>query len=289
MRTQVAGPPQAWPARLSAATTMSAAATAPGTTVSCPLPSSAKPCSSSAPARPVLSSSSYLNFVHVRSDPMPRTTLNEAQIVRAAIALLDEDGLDGLNMRSLGKRLDSAATAVYWHVGSKDNLVRLATDAVWTEITLPDLDGLDWRAAASAAATGLHRMLLDHPWLIQAMATHLLYGPNKARYDEHTLAIYEGAGLGQAAADRASAVVFMFALGTAVGAAATVSLTRRLRRDAGDPEELLRAATAEAAAVAAAHPRLRARLDTAAAEYNAAPDDSFEFGLQALLDGIAKP
>jgi hypothetical protein len=31
---------------------------------------------------------------------------------------------------------------------------------------------------------------------------------------------------------------------------------------------------------------LRARLGTAAADYGAAPDNSFEFGLQALLDGL---
>jgi hypothetical protein len=37
---------------------------------------------------------------------------------------------------------------------------------------------------------------------------------------------------------------------------------------------------------AAQFPRLRARLDTAVADYAAAPDNSFEFGLQAILDGI---
>ncbi len=33
-------------------------------------------------------------------------------------------------MRALGQRLNSAATAVYWHVGSKDNLITLAGDQV---------------------------------------------------------------------------------------------------------------------------------------------------------------
>lgn len=62
---------------------------------------------------------------------MPRNTLTADQIVQATIALLDAEGLDGLNMRSLGKRLDAAPTAMYWHVKSKDNLVRLVTDEVW--------------------------------------------------------------------------------------------------------------------------------------------------------------
>ena len=36
---------------------------------------------------------------------MPRDTLTTERIVRAAIGLLDDEGLDGLNMRSLGSRL----------------------------------------------------------------------------------------------------------------------------------------------------------------------------------------
>jgi AcrR family transcriptional regulator len=51
---------------------------------------------------------------------MPRDTLTREQIVKAAMELLDDEGLEGLNMRALGRRLGSAATAVYWHVGSKD-------------------------------------------------------------------------------------------------------------------------------------------------------------------------
>ena len=64
---------------------------------------------------------------------MPRDTLTKELIVATAIELLDSDGLEGLSMRSLGKRLNSAATAVYWHVGSKAQLIALAGDYVWSE------------------------------------------------------------------------------------------------------------------------------------------------------------
>src|SRR5437868_12795155 len=99
---------------------------------------------------------------------MPRDTLTRGQIVNAAIDLLDADGLDGLNMRALGQRLGSAATAVYWHVGSKDDLVALAGDQVWHEIALPDLTASEWRSAATALATELYALLGRHPWLLQA-------------------------------------------------------------------------------------------------------------------------
>jgi AcrR family transcriptional regulator len=217
---------------------------------------------------------------------MPRDTLTREQIVKAAIDLLDTEGLDGLNMRALGKRLGSAATAVYWHVGSKDNLIALAADQAWHEIALPGLTPAGWRAAATAMATGLHAMLTRHPWLVQAFGSQMLFGTGKARHDDHTLAIYEAAGFTGAQADQAAATVFTFVLGNALGPAATASLTRKLSRDGGNAEVLMRDSMAKAREIAAQFPRLRTRLGAAAAGYGAAPDNTFEFGLQAILDGL---
>jgi len=171
---------------------------------------------------------------------MPRDTLTREQIVRAAIDLLDTEGLEGLNMRALGNRLGSAATAVYWHVGSKDNLMALAADQAWNEIALPDLTATGWRAAATAMATSLHAMLTRHPWLVQAFGSQVLYGPGKARHDDHSLAVYEAAGFTGERADQAAATVFTYVLGNALGPAAAASLTRKLRRDGGNAEELIR-------------------------------------------------
>jgi AcrR family transcriptional regulator len=218
---------------------------------------------------------------------MPRDTLTREKIIMAAIDLLDSDGLEGLNIRALGTRLGSAATAIYWHVDSKDNLIALAADHAWNEIALPDLAVTGWRDAAAAMAAGLHAMLIRHPWLLQAFGSFLLFGPGKARHDDHTLAIYEAAGFSGAQADRAAATVFTFVLGNALGSAATTSLTRKLSRQGGDAEHLIRDHMAKATEIAARFPRLRARLDNAAADYASAPKGSFEFGLRAILDGLA--
>src|SRR5581483_10016282 len=103
-----------------------------------------------------------------------------------------------------------------------------------------------WRSAALAMAGGLHAMLVRHPWLVQAFGSHFTYGPGKARYDDHHLAVYEKAGFAGADADRASATVFIFVLGCALGPAARLSLTRRLSRDGSDAETQLGANMAEA-------------------------------------------
>jgi AcrR family transcriptional regulator len=215
-----------------------------------------------------------------------RHTLTREQIVTAAVNLLDAEGLEGLNMRALGHRLGSAATAAYWHVGSKANLIVLAGDQVWNAVALPDLSATDWRTAAKQMATDLHAMLTRHPWLVQAFSSYLMYGPGKARHDDHLLAVYEKAGFTGARADQAMATVFTFVLGNALGPAAADSLTRKLSREGGDADARIGETMAKARDVATQFPRLRARLETTGAEYGAAPENTFEFGLQAILDGL---
>jgi AcrR family transcriptional regulator len=219
---------------------------------------------------------------------MPRETLTADRIVAAAIELLDAEGLDGLNLRALGKRLGSAATAVYWHVESKDNLVRLAVDSVWSEVELPDYEAVGWRAAATTMATSMHAMLTRHPWIGQAFGSYLVYGAGKARCDDHGMAIYEHAGFSPGEADKALATVFIFVLGSALGRAAEVSLARRLRKDGQDPEQAMADTVARAAEIGMAFPRLRQRL-LAEPEpgYLDAPDDTFDYALSAILDGLA--
>lgn len=131
-------------------------------------------------------------------------------------------------------------------------------------------------------ATDLHAMLIRHPWLVQAFSALVIYGPGKARHDDHNLAVYETAGFDGAQADQAVGTVFTFVLDNALGPAAESSLTRKLGRDGG---EELRESMAKARKIAAEFPRLRARLD-APASYGAAPQDTFEFGLNTILDGL---
>jgi AcrR family transcriptional regulator len=213
-------------------------------------------------------------------------TLTRERIVAAAVELLDREGLEGLNMRALGERLGSVATAVYWHVGSKGDLIALAGDEVWSEIGLPDLAKVEWRQAATSMATGLHEMLLRHPWLVNAIGSFPVYGPAKARYNDHCIAIYEAAGFSPGRAEQAAASVFTFVLGNALGLSAAATQKRRLRRKGGKAEKHMRETMAKAREVAKRFPLLSRGADTPAGEYLAAPERTFEFGLSALLAGL---
>ncbi|MEU4701807.1 TetR/AcrR family transcriptional regulator [Nonomuraea dietziae] len=208
--------------------------------------------------------------------------LTKEQIVRAAVEVLDAEGVNGLNIRRLGTHLGSAASAMYYHVKSKDRLVVLAADHVFGEIPLPDTAS-GWREAAASLARGAYAMVVRHYWLIPAMSTHLIYGPNKARFDEQSLTIYESAGFTQADADQAAATVLMFVIGAAQGQAAQAAWQAHLRRNGADADKELQGITAEMLAVAQTLPRLRARIDSAAIT---PPGDPFEFGLHTLLSGL---
>jgi AcrR family transcriptional regulator len=211
---------------------------------------------------------------------VPRDTLTREQIVRAAVDVLDAEGITGLNMRRLGAQLGAAATAMYWHVKSKDELVVLAGDHAWSQIELPDLAATGWREAAAELARGAYAMVSRHFWLVPAMSTHLIYGPGKARYDDCCLAVYVSAGFDGAEADRAAATVLMFVLGAAQAEGSEQALRAHARRGGGD--EKLGEAMARAEAIAGEFPRLAAR-----AMPSAEVTSPFEYGLATILDGLA--
>ncbi|MEV7370835.1 hypothetical protein AB0O51_08120 [Streptomyces sp. NPDC090301] len=86
---------------------------------------------------------------------------------------------------------------------------------------------------------------------------------------------------------RADALALQLGDGGGPSAAATAALTRRIERDGGDAEEVFAATMKEAVEVGRRFPRLRSRIDAlAASDYAEAPDDTFAFGLDALLDGL---
>ena len=52
---------------------------------------------------------------------MAKRALNTEEVVRTALALLDEVGLRGFTMRALAGRLGTYPATIYWHVGTGPN------------------------------------------------------------------------------------------------------------------------------------------------------------------------
>src|SRR5919109_5379825 len=94
---------------------------------------------------------------------MPRTPLTRERVLRAAIALADESGVEALTMRRLAKELGVEAMSLYNHVANKGDLVDGMVDVVLGEVELP-ADEPDWRAAVRKCAPSFHEVLVGHPW-----------------------------------------------------------------------------------------------------------------------------
>jgi AcrR family transcriptional regulator len=214
--------------------------------------------------------------------------LSRDQIVTAAIALLDADGVEALSMRKLGAKLGAGATSLYWHVANKDQLMELVVDEAFGELDLPDPGGPDdWRSAATAAAASMRAVMTRHPWLAGALGeVGLAYlGPNLMAGMERVLAIFVAAGFDVVEAGRATETMIAYLVGVASGESAW-QIT--VARSGTDEQTLIENLWPSAERAAQAYPLLR---EMYAANRGMAPADdrrdSFAYGLERVLDGLA--
>ena len=106
--------------------------------------------------------------------PTPqRTPLNRERVLRAAVALADESGIEALSMRRLGQELGVEAMSLYNHVANKDDLLNGITDLVLSEFELPE--GGEWKTALRRHAISAHDVLRAHPW-----ASNLAISPDRS-------------------------------------------------------------------------------------------------------------
>src|SRR4051794_16081245 len=89
--------------------------------------------------------------------------LSREQIVRAAMAIADADGVQALTMRRLATDLGTAAMSLYRHVLNKEDLLDLMLDRAFGEISLPAHSG-DWRADLWAFAYATRTIFKRHSW-----------------------------------------------------------------------------------------------------------------------------
>ncbi|MEV4383835.1 TetR/AcrR family transcriptional regulator C-terminal domain-containing protein [Streptosporangium sp. NPDC049644] len=218
----------------------------------------------------------------------PRTAkspgLDRAQIVREAMALLDAEGLDALSMRRLGARLGSGATSIYWHVANKDELLELALDEVYGELTVLDARETTWRDSASSFAYSMRQMLFSHPWVINLVGTVPGIGPNAILLMTRLAATFDHAGFRGLDQDYAASTLMAYVAGITMP---EISWRTMMGRTGLGSNELNAALHPLVEKAAAGHPELAARY----AEFREIDVETtralnFEFGLTCLLDGL---
>src|SRR5579863_7139471 len=94
--------------------------------------------------------------VVTRAEPgsQPRLPLNRQRVLRAAIEVADQGGIESLTMRRLAEELGAEAMSLYYHVASKEDLLDGIAEAVVTEIN-DIVGGLDVPAAGAGWKTAV--------------------------------------------------------------------------------------------------------------------------------------
>lgn len=88
--------------------------------------------------------------------------LERDTIIDVAFTVLDEGGLDKLNMRAVAMKLSVSATALYWHFRDKDALLSAMGGRLYAA-AFACLEGhSDWREALMDFGSGFQQALNSH-------------------------------------------------------------------------------------------------------------------------------
>ncbi|WP_328854656.1 TetR/AcrR family transcriptional regulator C-terminal domain-containing protein [Microbispora hainanensis] len=219
-----------------------------------------------------------------------RQVLSREQIIASAIELLDDGGEGALTVRALTERLATGTGAIYYHVGTRDELLDAATEIVIAAALAARTDPASPAPEDEIRATALSLFgaIAEHAWLATQLTTQFARRPS----GPVTVGIFErigrqvrALGVPQAAWFSATSTLVHYILGA-------VSQHVRFERDAhGAPGDVGRekflgdVAAAWQDLDADAYPFVRA-----IAGQMREHDDREQFlsGIALILDGIAR-
>ncbi|NYE19427.1 TetR/AcrR family transcriptional regulator [Microbacterium immunditiarum] len=220
----------------------------------------------------------------------PARSVTVAQVVDAALALADEQGLTALTMRAVAERVGISTMSVYTYVPGKPELLDLMVDALYARMERRSWDASEsWRERVSTLAEENRMLLLQHPWMTEVAAlSRPPLGPGLMAKYEHELAAFDDTALSDVDTDSALSWVLGFVQAhcraahdarrattdTAISDAEWWEANQPILARAFDPERYPRAVRVGAAAGEAQ--------GSAWSEERA-----WEFGLARTLDGLA--
>ena len=206
-----------------------------------------------------------------------RETLTRNRVLRAALVLADERGIDALSMRELGRNLGVDAMSLYNHVDNKDDLLNGIVDLVVGEIDLPQ--GGDWSQAMRSRARSALAAFARHPWASQLIDSRTSSGPERLRYFDWVIGTLRQAGFTVDEALHAYSALDSYVYGFARQQANMTS------GEPGSPDtaqELLSEIPTDQ------FPHLTEVIAHYIHHGGYDPDADFDFGLTLILDGLAR-
>src|SRR5690242_13896302 len=107
----------------------------------------------------------------------PRGSLTREQVVEAALALVDEQGVEALSMPALAARLDCGVMTLYGYIDSKEDLLLALAQRGLADTRWPEPLPHDAAALLGSWGRALRQALLRHPSLAGIFLSQAVVGP----------------------------------------------------------------------------------------------------------------
>jgi len=213
------------------------------------------------------------------SGTRPRGSLTREEIIKEALALLEQQGPGALSMRRLADRLGVAPNALYTHVRGKADLIDGLIDQVYAGLTL-DLDHSgDWAQQLTTLSQAVRAHLLAHPAVVPYALQQPGLGPHSLRLGEAIYDILRPAGFSDQAV-----VGTVYALLTYILGFVALEVPRA-GTDPQTSDEFVRRLHGFFAALPAGE--FPHTVDLAALLARISTEDQFQFGIRTFLAGLA--
>jgi AcrR family transcriptional regulator len=133
--------------------------------------------------------------VESRSTDQPRARLNRERVLRAAVELADDAGIDAVTMRALAQKLGVEAMALYNHVANKEALLDGMVEVVWSEINdaTAGITG-EWKSAMRKRTLAAREVLLRHRWAPGVLESRADMPSPVNRYYDSLIGLFRGGG-----------------------------------------------------------------------------------------------
>ena len=201
--------------------------------------------------------------------------LNRERILRAALELIEREGLERLSMRKLGAALGVEAMALYHHIPSKEALLDGVVELLAGEVEIPGEEVGGWADRIGEVTRRYRRLAHVYPNAFPLIALRPLNTPGALRPIEAALEIVRSAGVDGKTAVRIFHVLASYASGYALSELVGFGLEseRPARSERLTPEKL----------PLEEFPRIR---EVAPHFAEIDHDGEFEFGLDLILSAL---
>jgi AcrR family transcriptional regulator len=214
----------------------------------------------------------------------PKPGFTPDDVVQTAMQIANEAGLAAVTMNAVAARLGLTTMAVYRYFPNKETLIDAIVDAGMGRPPRPTQPRGDWRTEVARLAHAKRAMLCARPWLAELPFVAAPHGPNWLSWLEAVIDPFAGTGLNSADMGQMLSVIDAYTRGASDTA---ISLARARARGTSDEEWAAAVGADLGRAIGDPRfPRFAAVLTAPSDGQPRTLDESFDFGLQRVLDGI---